>query len=172
MLFRSDNMGILRILPEFLIGMALYGLGRRWQWSRGVAIDASVIATLCLLLAMQFSLDDRLVVALAAPLILTWSMLARAAGDGPLSAPLAVFSGEASFALYLVHMPLLVAYKGVASELRGIDSGFYMSPLELAGLFVVTVAAAAALHLGVEKPGRRWIRRRFEGRTPSPCGTV
>lgn len=168
----EDDMGILRILPEFLIGMALYGLGRRWRWSRGVAIDASVIATLCLLLAMQFSLDDRLVVALAAPLILTWSMLARAAGDGPLSAPLATFSGEASFALYLVHMPLLVAYKGVASELRGIDSGFYMSPLELAGLFVVTVAAAAALHLGVEKPGRRWIRRRFEGRTPPPCGTV
>jgi len=152
--------------------MALYGLGRRWEWSRGSAIGASAVATFCLLLAMQFSLDDRLVVALAAPLILTWSMLARTAKAGPLSTPLAVFSGEASFALYLVHIPLLVAYKGIASELRVIDSGFYMSPLELAGLFVVTVAAAAALHLGVEKPGRRWIRRRFEGRTPPPCGTV
>ena len=162
----EDDMGILRILPEFLIGMALYGLGRRWQWSRGSAISASAVATLCLLLAMQFSLDDRLVIALAAPLILTWSMLARTAKAGPLSAPLAVFSGEASFALYLVHMPLLVAYKGVASELRGIDSSFYMSPLELAGLFVVTMVVAAALHLGVEKPGRRWIRRRFESRRP------
>lgn len=168
----EDDMGILRILPEFLIGMALYGLGRRWEWSRGSAIGASAVATFCLLLAMQFSLDDRLVVALAAPLILTWSMLARTAKAGPLSTSLAVFSGEASFALYLVHIPLLVAYKGIASELRVIDSGFYMSPLELAGLFVVTVAAAAALHLGVEKPGRRWIRRRFEGRTPPPCGTV
>ena len=162
----EDNMGILRILPEFLIGMALYGLGHQWHWPRPIAIAACVIASLGLLLAMQFSLDDRLVVALAAPVILTWSMLAKATGEGPLSAPLAVFSGEASFALYLVHLPLLVAYKGIASELRGIDSGFYMSPLELAGLFVVTVAAAAALHLGVEKPGRRWIRRRFEGRLP------
>ena len=168
----EDDMGILRILPEFLIGMALYGLGRRWQWSRGSAISASAVATLCLLLAMQFSLDDRLVVALAAPLILTWSMLARTAGDGPLSAPLAVFAGEASFALYLVHMPLLVAYKGIASELRGVDSGFYMSPLELAALFGITAAAAAALHLGVERPGRRWIRRRFEGRATPPSGTV
>lgn len=170
---RAENdMGILRILPEFLIGMALYALGHRWQWSRAVAIDASVIATLCLLLAMQFSVDDRLVVVLAAPVILSWSMLARVAGEGPLSAPLAVFCGEASFALYLVHMPLLVAYKGVASEFRGIDSGFYMSPLELAGLFVVTVVAAAALHLGVEKPGRRWIRRRFEGRPLSASGAA
>ena len=168
----EDDMGILRILPEFLIGMALYGLGHRWHWPRPIAVAACVTASLGLLLAMQFSLDDRLVVGLAAPVILTWSMLAKATGEGPLSAPLAVFSGEASFALYLVHMPLIVAYKGIASELRGIDSGFYMSPSELAGLFVVTVAAAAALHLGVEKPGRRWIRRRFEGRTPSACGTV
>lgn len=168
----EDDMGILRILPEFLIGMALYGLGCRWQWSRGVAISASAVATLCLLLAMQFSLDDRLVVALAAPLILTWSMLARTAKAGPLSAPLAVFAGEASFALYLVHMPLLVAYKGIASEFRGVDSGFYMSPLELAALFGITAAAAAALHLGVERPGRRWIRRRFEGRATPPSGTV
>jgi peptidoglycan/LPS O-acetylase OafA/YrhL len=168
----EDDMGILRILPEFLIGMALYGLGQRWQWPRATVIAAAVIATLGLLLAMQFSLDDRLVVAVAAPVILTWSMLAGAAVEGPLSTPVAVFSGEASFALYLVHMPLLVAYKGIASELRGIDSGFYMSPWELAGLFVVTIAAAAALHLGVEKPGRRWIRRRFEGRAAVPGGPV
>ena len=157
-------MGILRILPEFLIGMALYGLGRHWQWSRPIAMAASVIMTLNLLLAMQFSLDDRLVVALSAPVILTWSMLAKSAGEGPLSAPWAVFSGEVSFALYLVHMPLLVAYKGIASELRAIDSGFYISPLELAGLFVVTLAVAVALHLGVEKPGRRWIRWQFDAR--------
>lgn len=168
----EDDMGILRILPEFLIGMALYGLGHRWHWPRPMAIAACVIASLVLLLAMQFSLDDRLVVALAAPVILTWSMLAKATGEGPLSAPLAVFSGEASFALYLVHMPLIVAYKGIAAEFRGIDSGFYMSPLELAGLFVITVATAAALHLWVEKPGRRWIRRRFEGRAVSADETT
>ena len=161
----EDDMGILRILPEFLIGMALYGLGRRWQCSRRVAIAASVSTTLVLLLAMQFSLDDRLVVALGAAVVLSWSMLAKATGEGPLSSPLAVFLGEASFALYLVHMPLLVAYKGIASEVRAIDSSFYLSPLELAGLFVVTVALAVALHLGVEKPGRRCIRRRFDARS-------
>lgn len=161
----EDDMGILRILPEFLIGMALYGLGRRWQWSRPIAIAASVSTTLILFLAMQFSLDDRLVIALGAAVVLSWSMLAKAEGEGPLSSPLAVFLGEASFALYLVHMPLLVAYKGIASELRAIDSSFYLSPLELTGLFMVTVAVAVALHLGVEKPGRRWIRRRFDARS-------
>ena len=66
-------------------------------------------------------------------------------------------------------MPVLVAFKGVVAELRGIDSAFRITPVELAGLFVVTALIAAALHLLVEKPGRTWIRRRFESRRARPA---
>ncbi|MBU2041515.1 MAG: acyltransferase, partial [Alphaproteobacteria bacterium] len=110
---------------------------------------------------------DRIIVALSAPVILTWSLLARADCEGPLAAPALVFAGEASFALYLVHMPVIVAWKGVVAELRGIDSAFRITPIELTGLFVATALIAAALHLLVEKPGRAWIRRRFE--SPRTC---
>jgi len=164
----EDDMGILRILPEFMIGMGLHGLGQGLRWSRSVTIDATVIATLALFVAMQFSLDDRYVVALTAPVILCWSMLAKAGCEGPLSSPLLVFAGEVSFALYLAHMPLLVAYKGIAAEIRGIDSGFVMTPTELIGLFVVTVLVSVALHLFVERPGRSAIRKRFESRGLKP----
>lgn len=160
----EDSLGILRIAPEFLIGMALYGLGHRWRWSRPAAAAAALFTTALLLGAMQLALDDRIVVALAAPLILSWSLLARADCEGPLAAPLLVFAGEVSFALYLVHMPVIVAWKGVVAEMRGIDSAFTISPVELAGLFIVTVAISVALHLLVEKPGRTFIRRRFERR--------
>lgn len=158
----EDSLGILRIAPEFLIGMALYGLGRRWRWSRLTAAASAICTTLLLLGAMQLALDDRIIVAFAAPLILTWSMLARADCEGSLAAPALVFAGEASFALYLVHMPVIVAFKGVVAELRGIDSAFRMTPIELTGLFVVTALIAVALHLLVETPGRIWIRRKFE----------
>jgi peptidoglycan/LPS O-acetylase OafA/YrhL len=96
--------------------------------------------------------------------ILTWSLLARADCEGPLAAPGLVFAGEASFALYLVHMPVIVAWKGVVAELRGVDSTFRITPVELIGLFIATALIAAALHLLVEKPGRTWIRRRFDRR--------
>lgn len=165
----EDSLGILRIVPEFLIGMALYGLGHRWRWSRPLAAGAALITTLLLLGAMQLSLDDRIVVALAAPMILTWSLLARADCEGPLAAAALVFAGEASFALYLVHMPVIIAFKGVVAELRGVDSAFRITPVELTGLFVVTALLAVALHLLVEKPGRTWIRRRFEGRRVEPA---
>ena len=165
----QDDMGILRIAPAFLIGMALHALGNRWRWSRPLAIAAALFATLVLLGAMQLSLDDRIIVALSAPVILTWSLLARADCEGPLAAPALVFAGEASFALYLVHMPVIVAFKGIVAELRGIDSAFRMTPIELTGIFVATALIAAALHLLVEKPGRVWVRRTFEGRKPDPA---
>ena len=160
----EDSLGILRIAPEFLVGMALYELGHRWRWNRPVAAATALFTTVLLLGAMQLSLDDRIIVALAAPMILTWSQLARADCEGPLASPGLVFAGEASFALYLVHMPVIVAWKGVVAELRGIDSTFRITPVELIGLFIATALIAAALHLLVEKPGRTWIRRRFDRR--------
>ena len=165
----EDDMGILRIAPAFLIGMALYALGHRWRLSRPVAIAAALFTTFVLLGAMQLSLDDRIIVALSAPVILTWSLLARADCEGPLAAPALVFAGEVSFALYLVHMPVIVAFKGIVAELRGIDSAFRMTPIELTGVFVATALIAAALHLLVEKPGRVWVRRTFEGRKRDPA---
>ena len=168
----EDDMGILRIAPAFLIGMALYALGHRWRWSRPVAVSAALFTTLILLGAMQLSLDDRIIVALAAPVILTWSLLARADCEGPLAAPALVFAGEASFALYLVHMPVIVAFKGVVAELRGVDSAFRMTPVELTGLFVATALIAAALHLLVERPGRIWVRRRLESSRTVPAAST
>ncbi|MEQ7154118.1 acyltransferase family protein [Brevundimonas aurifodinae] len=168
----EDDMGILRILPEFLIGMGLHGLGQGLRWSRAVTITAAVAAPLALFVAMQFTLDDRYVVALTAPVILCWSMLAKASCEGTLSTPALVFAGEVSFALYLAHMPVLVAYKGVAAEMRGIDSGFVMTPAELIGLFVVTVLVSVALHLFIERPGRSAIRKRFKNVGARPLTTA
>ena len=43
-----------------------------------------------------------------------------------------------------------------------------LNGLALTGLFVATALIAAALHLIVEKPGRAWIRRRFESPRTNP----
>ncbi|MBB5745673.1 acyltransferase family protein [Brevundimonas variabilis] len=163
----EDNMGVLRIAPAFLIGMALNGLGRGTAWRPSVAIAACVASTVLLLAGMQLSLDDRIIVALTAPVVFCWSMLAKTESEGLLASSPLVFAGEVSFALYLAHMPILVAYKGVAAEMRGVDSGFTMTPAELAGLFVVTILVSVALHLFIERPGRIAIRKRFDRRPPS-----
>ncbi|CAN5329657.1 acyltransferase [soil metagenome] len=155
----EDVMGIARVAPEFLIGMGLYGLGRKITATPLMAISGAVISTVVLLSAMHFSLDDRIIVALTAPVILSVALLAKAGCEGVLASRPLVFAGEVSFALYIVHMPVLVAWKSLVSQARGIDSGFTVSLPDLAGLVLAAAVVAVAMHLMIERPGRRWVRR-------------
>lgn len=66
----------------------------RWCWSRLLAAAAALITTLLLIGALQLALDDRIVVALAAPVILTWSLLARANCEPPDQWPPAAAAGS------------------------------------------------------------------------------
>ena len=162
----EDNMGVLRIIPEFLLGIGLYYLGTRWAPSARSAIAGAVGATAVLLLAMQIGADDRLIVAAAGPFVLALALLAKAGVRTFLSHPLALFAGEASFALYLVHIPILMVWRNAAQALAGLPGDYRMGLLELAAMLAMTLAAAAAIYSFVEHPSRQWLRRRTFGRTP------
>jgi peptidoglycan/LPS O-acetylase OafA/YrhL len=157
----EDNLGVLRILPEFLFGIGLYFLGQRLRLSSRTAIAAVILASLAMLAAMQAALDDRLIVALAGPLILSLALLAKSGARTFLSNPVWLFAGEASYALYLVHIPLVMVWRNAMQALLGLDGDYRMSPLELAALLALTLAAAAVIHIAVEQPGRRLLRRRL-----------
>lgn len=161
-------MGILRIAPEFLYGVALYRLGERITASARRAIAASIIATLAFGVLLHAQVDDRIIVAAAGPMILTLALLAKAGAGGALAAPWMLVAGEASYALYLVHMPIMIAWKGVVAELAGRDSSYRLALLELAALLAVTILSALVLHFVWETPARKWIRRRAETLWPEP----
>ena len=161
------NFGILRILPEFLYGVALYRLGESLRLSRHVAVAFSLGASAFLLALMHVAADDRLVVAAAGPMVLSLALLSKVGADQPLARPWMLAAGEASFSLYLVHMPLLIGWKGVHSALKGGPSSSVFAWGEIGALLVLTVAAAFGLHAVVEAPARRWIRARID-QTPRP----
>jgi peptidoglycan/LPS O-acetylase OafA/YrhL len=161
----EDNLGILRILPTFLYGVGLYYCGRRFDpgprlsWLFA-AVAAGVFAGL-----MQVNADDRLIVAAAGPLILALAFVARnETGGGWLAHPAAVFAGEISYALYLVHIPVLMAWRNAVERLFGLGRDYLMGPLELTALLSVMLVASIGLHLLVERPGRRGLRRLFRTR--------
>lgn len=153
------NLGVLRIVPEFLYGIGLYRLGERLTLSRPLAVVAAWGAAITLLALMHFKADDRLVVAAAGPLILALALLSKAKAEGPMAYPILLLGGEASYALYLLHMPILIAWKGVLSALTGQDSKYILDWWEVGVLLVISITAAVALHLLVEGPARNWIRR-------------
>lgn len=152
------NLGILRIAPEFLIGVALYRLGERIEVR---AMAASLLAAACftlLLLLMHFKADDRVIAISAGPLILSLALLSKAGVDGALSKPWMLAAGEASFALYILHFPLLIAWKGVNASLTDRASSYIFAAWEVPCLLALTLAASFALHYGWEAPARRILR--------------
>ena len=154
----EDSLGILRIIPEFLYGIGFYYLGQRWTPSARTSVIGALAATATLLLLMQIGADDRIIVAAAGPFILSLALLAKARVRTFLSHPVALFAGEASFALYLVHIPILMVWRNAAQAIAGWPGDYRMGVGELAAMLVLTLAAAAAIHVFVERPGRRLLR--------------
>lgn len=158
----ENNMGILRIIPEFLYGIALYRLGEQLAPSRRAAIIAAIASAATTLLLMHVQADDRLIVLVAGPLVLSLALLSKATADQYVARRWMVVLGEASYALYLIHMPILVGWKGVISILTDRPSTYVLAWWEIAVLLPITIAAALALHLLFEGPARTWIRTRAE----------
>jgi peptidoglycan/LPS O-acetylase OafA/YrhL len=154
----EDNLGILRIMPEFLLGIGLYYVGQTLNPSKAQAVGFAITCTIALLGAMQFDFDDRVIVAIAGPFIVSLAFLSKANVTTFLSRPALLFWGEASFALYLVHMPAIMIWRNIVSKLYGLPHEYKMAWPELACLLAVTLALAAALHIWIERPGRFVIR--------------
>jgi peptidoglycan/LPS O-acetylase OafA/YrhL len=164
----EDSLGILRIVPEFLYGIGLYYLGQRWTPSPRVSGAAAVATTGALLVLMQAGADDRIIVAAAGPFILSLALLAKAGVRTFLSHPGILFAGEASFALYLVHIPILMVWRNAVQAVAGWPGDYRMGVGELTAMLVLTLAAAAAIHVFIERPGRRWLRARTAPQRADP----
>ncbi|MBN8552051.1 MAG: acyltransferase [Caulobacterales bacterium] len=154
----EDSMGFFRIIPEFLFGIGLYFFGVRVSIGRGPAIAFALLSGAALLYAMQIGADDRLIVFLCGPFILACSFLSKTGAEGVLGHRWLVFMGDCSYALYLVHLPLLLAWRNVAAKLLGLPDDYLMGLPEQAVVLTVTLIAAVAIYCLVERPARPWIR--------------
>lgn len=154
-------LGVLRIVPEFLFGIGLYQLGSRLRIGPTVSAIFAVGSVATLLLLMGLSADERIIVGVAGLVILSLALLARSGADRAFTPPWALEAGEASYALYLVHLPLLIVWKNTMAMMGDGDSAYRLSIPEAGLLLIITIASAFVLHSLWERPARRWVRRRF-----------
>lgn len=160
--------GIFRILPEFLLGIALYRLGCtvevRPRWRRPLFYGA-LLLTLALFRVSRLELLLPLAFGL---LIFATAELARGNIRTLLDHPRLVYLGEVSYSVYLVHILVFILIFAPLRQIWGepVVLGAWAYPIMLTGAVVTVLVAIATYHL-IELPGRSFVAGRREKRLPA-----
>lgn len=76
--------------------------------------------------------------------------------------------GDASYAIYLTHT---ILFKVLQSQARHWSIGNAQDSLMMMTIYVVAaIAVGVAVHVWIEKPVLRYVRRRFQNRSTEPAG--
>lgn len=151
----TERFGVIRIIPEFLIGVALFNVGQRHVLSRWVARYAFILLLGLYLWAAHWAWDDRILALLGAPMIFLLAELDRHAGEvrpGPFN-----YLGEISYSVYLIHVPFfMVGFNLLQDVLGWVDQTISLPGL--VALLLVMIAAAAGTYHWIERPARSCLR--------------
>lgn len=160
--------------PIFLLGMALgrykLAFAERRRTFFSVAIPHGSLMLLLMLLAVSGWMPHLLLHDGLAALAFAGFVFYADTLSGPLSrllsAPAVVLFGEASYAVYILQMPMWQAYESIMRHLHlgppDLDS---MTLAVLVGFLVFLCGAAIMTFCLVERPCRRWIRTTLTSRT-------
>lgn len=158
-LFDLTFAGALRIIPSFFAGVALRQI---METGAGTTIAPRRLTwmTAGLLLVMALAIHA------GSPTILVWpgllglvyllALKGLAPAGGPLRSRPLVWGGEISYALYLVHAPVLMVTYGLGAKLLGVASAAGLIGLGALAA-ALSLLAAAVLHYVVERPAQRFI---------------
>ncbi|OYW24810.1 MAG: hypothetical protein B7Z44_20070, partial [Caulobacter sp. 12-67-6] len=160
-LHAQENLGVMRIVPTFLAGIGLHALSLKMTFSRPVAIAAAATSIAMLLGLMHAGVAEPLIVVAGAVMIFCLAMLSRAGADGPLAHPAALFLGEASYAIYLTHLPLITIWRNAHALRMDGDSRYLLAGWEVAALLALSIVGGSIIHAIWERPARVWIRKRL-----------
>jgi peptidoglycan/LPS O-acetylase OafA/YrhL len=156
-------------LPEFLLGIGLGRLYAHPPLRAAVARHAGLLATTAAALILGvLALGPRIPYVLLHNGLLAPAfavlLLALATGEGLparlLRHPWAVRLGEASYSLYILHIPLLMVSRSIAGAVLGRE--VLDSPAFIAGYLLLAITASLVSHRLVELPLNHRLRRAFE----------
>jgi peptidoglycan/LPS O-acetylase OafA/YrhL len=158
--------GALRIVPSFAIGVALYLTGRRHRLAEGWAWPLAGLALAGVVVTTSFNLESLWAWPGLALAVFALADVARQGRDGAFGGRCAVYCGEISYAMYMVHLPVdIVYFEAVARFGVSEDSPLAVRLVAWIGVFVAVIIAAAVAHHSIERPARErirdwWTRRR------------
>jgi peptidoglycan/LPS O-acetylase OafA/YrhL len=154
----TAQIGILRTLPDVLLGAGLYRLGCERGLPRGWGAAMALTSLGWIVAACQLRWPDLYIWPAFGTLVFG---LAETSRQGPslLGARPLVWLGQVSWAMYLVQLPVDIAYFHGVQKLIGTPTG-PMVWLVWLGVFPAIALATLIAHYGLERPLARWLDRR------------
>jgi peptidoglycan/LPS O-acetylase OafA/YrhL len=150
-----------RVAAEFLAGVLLW---RAWRQAGDTPPSMEPLAAGCAALAVALMMAFAAVLWLDHVLVALFAGVvgAAASGRGWLSSRPLRAVGEASYALYVAHWFVFECLWWLFDRL-GLAVGSTVGWLFFAALIALSLVAASALHVVIERPARRALRRLAEG---------
>ncbi|MEI9928061.1 MAG: acyltransferase [Sphingomonas sp.] len=146
------ELGVVRCLCEFALGTIMCGLWLRWRAAPMLPAIGAAVASGLLLAAHAAGMVPQIA---AIPLVFAGAVLVLALTAGmrgnPFEIALVHYLGEISYATYLGHWMLWMAFKLVFIHGERIGWGPGVA------FVAIVLAASVALYHLVERPAQRWI---------------
>ncbi|MET0183077.1 MAG: acyltransferase [Caulobacterales bacterium] len=156
----TAQIGALRIIPSFLMGVALYAFGRARPIPVRFAWPLVLTSAYWTVLVVTLNWWEGLAWFGLAGLILGLAETARTQSDAPMAGKNFVFLGAASYALYMLHLPIDIVWFHGLEKLGVTDESALMVRIAaVAGVFIACTTAAALAYIFIEEPARKWVRK-------------
>lgn len=150
--------GILRCLTQFAVGSIICALWIRWREKPAVPATIAIVTALLSFTAFIMVGGETLFMPVFFAGILLALALTGEHPSNPLGGKLIHYLGEISYATYMVHFLLFVAFKlAFVSDPYDIGAG------RLGAFLLLTLIASVLLYHLVERPAQKWLNRRGPG---------
>ena len=141
----TQNGGALRIIPSFLMGIALWRLGQITMLSSFVAWAGAALSMTWIVLAPSLGANDVITWVGLVGLIFCLGETSKTGTGGLMAAPVALWLGEASYSLYMVHMPVDLVWFQVVDRAFQPALGSILALILVLGAMVASIVSAAIL---------------------------
>jgi peptidoglycan/LPS O-acetylase OafA/YrhL len=156
----TANGGALRIIPSFLMGVSLWRLGQALTLYCNLAWTGVLASAAWVIIVPSFGGNDALTWIGLAALIFCLAETAKSGNAGAITGPSALWLGEASYALYMVHMPVDLVYFPVVGKLIQAPAGNVSALAIVLCAMLASLMAAGILYQYLERPARTQLRLR------------
>lgn len=156
------NLGVLRIVPTFALGIALYRLGETHSAGARGALLALAGTLLALIAATLLAAPYVVIVLCLAGIVFLAADVERHGGLAPLCRPFPVLLGEISYSVYLWHFPIGVVAFDVVLAGRG-DVGSLGGIAMISGVLALVTLISWISYKFVEVPARSAIIAASQG---------